>query len=62
MRNEENGAGTAVAAHLALMDEQRPRIFAELSEIWLADLWARPSRGKWSIGEHLDHTRVLNRT
>jgi hypothetical protein len=34
---------------------------AAVADVSDAKLWARPKPTKWSAGEHLDHTRVLNR-
>lgn len=51
-----------VAGHLALMHAQREALFAAIAEASDAELWARPNPKKWSPGEHLDHTRVLNRS
>lgn len=50
----------AIAEHLDLLDRQREAIFSELHGISERTLWHRPGSGIWSIGEHLDHTRVLN--
>jgi hypothetical protein len=51
---------SAIARHLDLLDQQREAIFAELAELPDAALWYRPGPKVWSIGEHLDHTRVIN--
>lgn len=64
-RPHEAGAatvGTALEAHLALMHGQREALFAAIADVPEAALWARPNPKKWSAGEHLDHTRVLNRS
>jgi len=53
-------AGT-VRGHLALMHAQREALFDAIADVPQARLWARPNPKKWSAGEHLDHTRVLNR-
>jgi hypothetical protein len=45
---------------LDLLDEQREAIFHELSPLPEAVLWYQPGPGVWSIGEHLDHSRVVN--
>lgn len=42
------------------MDAQREAIFARLGTISNEVLWYRPGPRVWSIGEHLDHSRVLN--
>jgi hypothetical protein len=48
--------------YLDQIDAQRERIFSDLSAVTMGELWRRPEKGKWSIGETLDHTRVLNRS
>ena len=50
-----------VAAHLERMHAQREELFAAIEGVSDDELWARPNPKKWSAGEHLDHTRVLNR-
>jgi len=52
--------GSAVAKYLDLFNEQRESIFRELTAVHDDVLWHRPEPGTWSIGEHLDHTRVVN--
>src|SRR5262249_11924355 len=42
------------------LDEQREAIFQELGALPDAVLWYRPGPRVWSIGEHLDHSRVNN--
>lgn len=54
--------GGAVTAHLARMHAQREALFDALAGVSEERLWARPASKKWSPGEHLDHTRVLNRS
>jgi len=49
-----------VPRYLDLLDEQREAIFAEIGPMPDAVLWYRPGPKVWSIGEHLDHTRVIN--
>src|SRR5262249_47911573 len=49
-----------ITRYLDLLDEQREAIFHELGPLPDAVLWYRPGPRVWSIGEHLDHTRVLN--
>lgn len=56
-----SGAGGAVGAHLARMHAQRDALFEALGDLPEERLWERPAPRKWSPGEHLDHTRVLNR-
>ncbi len=50
----------AVAAHLERMHTQRVALFDALADVAEHRLWERPTQKKWSPGEHLDHTRVLN--
>jgi hypothetical protein len=54
--------GGTVAAHLARMHAQRGALFDALAGVSEGRLWERPAPKKWSPGEHLDHTRVLNRS
>ncbi len=49
-----------IARYLDLMDEQREAIFTRLGALPDSVLWYRPDPKVWSIGEHLDHTRVIN--
>jgi len=51
-----------VQSYLNLMDAQREGMFARLHDVDRPRLWERPAPGRWSAGEHLDHTRVLNRS
>jgi hypothetical protein len=44
---------------LDLMDSQRERLFSDLDNISESNLWLRASPGEWSIGENLDHLRVI---
>ena len=55
-------SGGAVAAHLARMHAQRVALFEALAGVPEGRLWERAAPKKWSPGEHLDHTRVLNRS
>ncbi len=50
----------SVTRYLDLLDEQREAVFHELGPLPEAVLWYRPGPGVWSIGEHLDHSRVVN--
>ena len=43
-----------------MLDGQREAIFHELGPLPDAVLWYRPGSRVWSIGEHLDHSRVVN--
>jgi hypothetical protein len=49
-----------IAQYLDLLDDQREAIFSQLGAPPDAVLWYRPGPKVWSIGEHLDHTRVIN--
>jgi hypothetical protein len=49
-----------IARYLDLLDDQREAIFREMGALPDAVLWYRPRPRVWSIGEHLDHTRVIN--
>ncbi|MEZ6317690.1 MAG: DinB family protein [Phycisphaerales bacterium] len=49
-----------VPRYLDLLDEQRESLFDALGPMPDAVLWYRPGPKVWSIGEHLDHTRVIN--
>ncbi len=51
---------SSVARYLDLLDDQRESIFRELGALPDEVLWFRPGPKVWSIGEHLDHTRVIN--
>ena len=44
------------------MHAQRAAVFEALAGVPEERFWERPAPKKWSPGEHLDHTRVLNRT
>ncbi len=50
----------SITRYLDLLDEQREAIFHELGPLPDAVLWYRPGPRVWSIGEHLDHPRVLS--
>ena len=52
----------AVNHYLDLMDAQREAIFLRLASLDEPHLWQRPKPKTWSVGETLDHTRVLLRT
>ena len=49
-----------VATYLDMMDQQRESLFTELDGLSQEMLWQRPAEGEWSIGENLDHLRVIN--
>jgi DinB superfamily len=51
---------TPITRYLDLLDDQREAIFRQLGALPDAMLWYRPGPRVWSIGEHLDHTRVIN--
>jgi hypothetical protein len=49
-----------VTTYLEMMDLQREQLFADLDGISEESLWQRPAEDEWSIGENLDHLRVIN--
>jgi hypothetical protein len=51
-----------IPAYMDLMDTQREEAFAMFRKIPEEQLWQRPLPGKWSVGEHIDHARVLTRS
>lgn len=48
--------------YILLMHEQRESLFTQLEGMPEALFWQRPAPGEWSIGEILDHLRLLYRT
>jgi hypothetical protein len=56
----ENEEGNIVETYLDMMDQQREQLFAELDGISKEDIWRSPAEKEWSIGENLDHLRVIN--
>lgn len=58
--NMEYEQGNMVDSYLDMMDQQREQLFAELEEINTEDIWRPPAEKEWSIGENLDHLRVIN--
>ncbi len=51
-----------VAEYLELLDDQRVAIFSEIKGIETSPLWQRPAEKEWSMGENIDHGRVLLRS
>ena len=51
---------TVVQDYLALMHQQRQEMFTSLVGLTEQAIWYRPTPKTWSIGEHLDHLRVIN--
>ena len=51
-----------VADYLELLDDQREAIFSEIKGIEASLLWQRPAEKEWSMGENIDHGRVLLRS
>jgi hypothetical protein len=49
-----------VSEYLAMMDLQREGLFADLEGLDQDMLWQRQAEDDWSIGENLDHLRVIN--
>ena len=58
--SKDSGTPGPIAEYLDLLDDQREELFRELGNLPDAVLWYRPGPKVWSIGEHLDHTRVIN--
>jgi hypothetical protein len=52
---------SVIDAYLQRMEDQREEIFRDLGCVPESRVWTRFDPGKWSAGELLDHTRVLNR-
>jgi hypothetical protein len=59
MSHESRDGAGAIASCLRLMHRQRDELFAHLDGISEDDLWRRPGPRDWSIGENLDHLRVI---
>jgi len=51
-----------LSKYLDLMDSQRESTFAALEALTDSQLWQRPTRKEWSIGEILDHNNRLYNT
>jgi len=49
-----------VSTYLEMMDHQREALFADLDGLSEVLLWQRRTEDEWSIGENLDHLRVIN--
>ena len=49
-----------VQSYLELMDQQREQLFADLEGLNEFEVWQVPGEKEWSIGENLDHLRVIN--
>jgi len=49
----------AIRRWIDLMHTQRQGLFAMLEDLSPVELWAKPTREEWSIGENLDHLRVI---
>ena len=49
-----------VTKYLEMMDQQREQLFQIVNELEDRLLWQRPTSDQWSIGENLDHLRVIN--
>jgi hypothetical protein len=60
--NPQSDSGSAMRSYLDLMDAQRRAVFESLVGIDEAKVWQRPAPKAWSIGEHLDHARLLTRS
>jgi hypothetical protein len=57
--NQEDQGKIAIASHLQLMHSQRTEMFHALDGLSLELLWKKPSPQEWTIGENLDHLRVI---
>lgn len=57
-RSNEPGA-VILREYLDLMDAQREGVFSRLENITHDELWHRPGQNNWSIGENIDHLRVI---
>lgn len=49
----------AISDYLTLMHAQREGCFQLLANIGETTLWQKPGQKEWSIGENLDHLRVI---
>jgi hypothetical protein len=49
-----------VTTYLEMMDQQREQLLGDLDGLGEESLWQRPAEDEWSIGENLDHLRVIN--
>lgn len=52
-------AKRALDHYIQLMDSQRQELYTQLGGIPAELVWKRPEAGAWSIGENLDHLRVI---
>ncbi|MFW5713315.1 MAG: DinB family protein [Brevefilum sp.] len=48
-----------IPQYLNLLDEQRETAFQALAGLTSDQIWQRPEPGEWSIGEILNHNRLL---
>ncbi len=48
-----------VQTYLNLLDSQRESVFSALEGLTDEQIWQRPAPNEWSIGEILDHNRVI---
>ena len=49
-----------VHTYLDMMDQQREVLFNELNGLTEEEIWQVPGDKEWSIGENIDHLRVIN--
>jgi hypothetical protein len=56
----ENATDNIVISYLDMMDQQREQLFAIIEGLSEPELWQVPGEKEWSIGENLDHLRVIN--
>jgi hypothetical protein len=59
MSHESWAGSEAITAYLQLMHRQRDDVFRLLDNVSESALWQRPGPRDWSIGENLDHLRVI---
>lgn len=60
MDNQTNNSENIILTYFEMMDRQRDMLFNVLDGLGEEELWQRPTPEEWSIGENLDHLRVIN--
>ena len=60
MENQTDENGNIVHTYLEMMDYQREVLFNVLNGLGEEELWQQPTPEERSIGENLDHLRVLD--
>jgi hypothetical protein len=56
----DNETDSIVVTYLDLMDQQRAQLFADLEGLSEAEIWQVSGENEGSIGDNLDHLRVIN--